>query len=660
MISNFFARLVGRERSSVKGNGLRKNTRLCRIEQLEEREMLSVNWADYLVIRDQYADLNLIEYATEEAYDAQTDYNIIEIEANNLTDIAIRDAIAVANGTLQSDLIVVRTTETQNTITLESGELYVKNWEYDYETKTSKNYGNTIIVSLCDDNSGSLLTIDGNKKSRVIEMEWGASLALGGLIITNGTHSGLGSAIYVECGSLMITKSTFSGNSTSGSAGAIYAEYTDIAITSSRFTENSANRNYTYADGGAINTEWCDMTITNTIFEGNSCDGRGGGVAMWGGTATLTNVVFVGNSSSGERVGGGMAQRGGVATLVNCTFAGNQAKKYGAGFYVDGYTNDDYNYGKAQTYFYNCISAKNYGQNYHTSRGGKTTAKNNIIGGNPFVRAPGAIGSKDYGDLKLADNSKAINKGNNCYVPITIKTDILGNERVVNIVDCGAYEYQGKEAALGAKIKVTKTASISVVTLTWAANAHYSDYGVVDAGTKVRLPETAKMIPLTNASGVIYGMRIEGLEPGKSYKLTVTAKDADGNQAQTASGKLVKSVKVTAKTQTYAAVKSLKAPKDEKGDMWIWLHWAPSPFPETNRYEVYCFDSKGNPFLDANITRYGVEASISELYPSTTYKFEVYAVSDSLGIKSKVAKITVKTDKPWVNEDDDWDRWDWW
>jgi len=44
----------------------------------------------------------------------------------------------------------------------------------------------------------------------------------------------------------------------------------------------------------------------------------------------------------------------------------------------------------------------------------------------------------------LQAESPAIDKGNNAYLPAEITKDILGNIRICNTVDMGAYEYQNQ------------------------------------------------------------------------------------------------------------------------------------------------------------------------------------------------------------------------
>ena len=112
-------------------------------------------------------------------------YNIIEIAASQLSsDAALRNAITTAGSTLQNDLIVVRTTATQNKITLNGTELTTN---IDVATR-----GSVTIVSL-----GPVpLTIDAQQGSRVLNISnANANISLAGLTIINGLVEGDGGGI---------------------------------------------------------------------------------------------------------------------------------------------------------------------------------------------------------------------------------------------------------------------------------------------------------------------------------------------------------------------------------------------------------------------------------------------------------------------------------
>ena len=161
---------------------------------------------------------------------------------------------------------------------------------------------NLTIQGKTDANGKPLVTLDGQKKCRVLEanppvnMQITNALALYGLTITGGKAAGNGGGVYVTL-SATLTNCTFSGNSATVSGGGVYAKY---------------------------------ATLTNCTFSGNSAiSGRGGG--MCAGFATLTNCTGTGNSAKGHGGFFGSAYIAGVngVTLTNCTVRDNTATSGG-------------------------------------------------------------------------------------------------------------------------------------------------------------------------------------------------------------------------------------------------------------------------------------------------------------------------------------------
>ena len=133
-----------------------------------------------------------------------------------------------------------------------------------------------------------------------------------------------------------------------------------------------------------------------------------------------------------------------------------------------------------------------------------------------------------------------------------------------------------------------------------------------------------------------------GLNPNTSYKFTITATNADGDSVN-GKGKPV-AANVTAKTAKYVAVKKLKTVRDQSS---VTLNWMPSkallPAGAATKYEVVIMLNntvqKTLPdFSDTSVT-------ISDLLPSTKYKFTVRAIStvDGIEIASLIANVSVKT-----------------
>ena len=116
-----------------------------------------------------------------------------------------------------------------------------------------------------------------------------------------------------------------------------------IVITRTTFSGNTGN------EGGGLATMGTDtVTITDSTFVGNSVTDAiapggalgGGALDVGGGTWTISGSTFTGNSASGNNpnafatniYGGGLGENGGAEiTIVNSTFTGNSLTNSGAG-----------------------------------------------------------------------------------------------------------------------------------------------------------------------------------------------------------------------------------------------------------------------------------------------------------------------------------------
>lgn len=151
-------------------------------------------------------------------------------------------------------------------------------------------------------NDGDGLTIDGDNR-----------------ITLNGNDSVL--VLYVNAGALLTLQniSVTHGNSTSG--GGLYNEGT-VTITHSAFSNNSST-----SSGGGVTNNSGTATITNSTFSNNNATSDGGGVANYG-TITIANSAFSNNSAN---YGGGVINNSGTATILNSTFSDNSAPAAGGG-----------------------------------------------------------------------------------------------------------------------------------------------------------------------------------------------------------------------------------------------------------------------------------------------------------------------------------------
>jgi len=306
-ISRWFSGKNNRSHKGSQNKGVQK--RHLRLEALEERALLAVSVGEFNQIREMYPDLNLSAN--------MTDYTVIEVTAANLSEQFLRNSINLAAITTKSDLIVVRTTTTQNTITLSGTALAIN-----IDATTN---GSVTIVSFGEEK----LTIDADGQSQVFNIQ-DSTVALAGLTITGGKDViGDGGGIYSSNSILTITDCTISGNTATWGGGINCTGMNPtLTITNSIISGNSA-----LLVGGGI---FCGgmnstLTMTDSIISGNSAHyGSGGGIYSY--TSTLTNCTISDNTAS--YVGGGIYC--GTLTLTDCTISGNIADEAGGGIYGTG------------------------------------------------------------------------------------------------------------------------------------------------------------------------------------------------------------------------------------------------------------------------------------------------------------------------------------
>ncbi len=143
--------------------------------------------------------------------------------------------------------------------------------------------------------------------------------------IFSGNSSGSGGAIKLNDGALVITGSTFSGNSATNYGGALDADGEDVTVDTSSFLNNTSA-----GTGGAIDHDSGILTITRSTFSGNQANEGG---TIWNGyELILGNSTFSGNISATN--GGAIAMFANPTTIANCTFAGNSATKVGGAIYT--------------------------------------------------------------------------------------------------------------------------------------------------------------------------------------------------------------------------------------------------------------------------------------------------------------------------------------
>ena len=213
--------------------------------------------------------------------------------------------------------------------------------------------------------------------------------------------------------------------------------------------------------------------------------------------------------------------------------------------------------------------------------------------------------------------------------------------------------------------------TISSVTLTWDAlpKKATADSNVVYIITCTSHPD---ITPIAVSGTDKLSHTFTGLQPGTTYKFTITAVNADGESAN-AKGKPVE-VKITAKTPKYTVAK-MKA--DTKGTIVtggdsqgqtkttidsVTLTWATADRPEGEKLVVKIWDIKAKAYIDiaseslewsTGTDKKGNELAtltIAGLEASTKYRVEVQAytgesLEEAIYKTEKVAKVSISTAK---------------
>lgn len=326
----------------------------------------------------------------------------------------------------------------------------------------------TMTISDCDFNSNrgyylggavtntGTLSISGSDFSDNRSSTYGGAIGgRGSVMIVDTTFSGNIGAIWMDEGTLDVSRTRFTGNTASGDGGAIFTGG-DLTVSHSTFSGNSAG-----SDGGAIFATG-DVAVSDSTFSGNTAAEQAGGIYS-SGTLAITGTTFMANSAVAGAGGGLYSTGGSTVTVTNSTFSGNSAGTDGGGMVANGMGSVT-----------NCTL-------YGNEAGGlvnggvfaQLTMRNTILAGNEPYNCSGPITSMGHnlesrdtcgldanGDLvnrnpllgPLADNggptfthalltgSPAIEHGSNEGCPTT---DQRGVPRpLLRICDIGAYEFE--------------------------------------------------------------------------------------------------------------------------------------------------------------------------------------------------------------------------
>lgn len=201
-------------------------------------------------------------------------------------------------------------------------------------------------------NGGGQITLSGGDTTRLFNLQNGASLTLQAITLRDGYSSGDGGAIYVERLSTLTLTNSAINSSTAANGGAIALNgwgSSDaggtLIVTNSSFSGNSSTANAIPGGGnggGALYiTGGSTATVSGSTFSGNNSV-NGGGIHMLGANLTVTDSTFTGNSANNTAGGGGggaiyvdgTKNFSGVIDISLSTFSNNQTNQLGGAIFT--------------------------------------------------------------------------------------------------------------------------------------------------------------------------------------------------------------------------------------------------------------------------------------------------------------------------------------
>jgi predicted outer membrane repeat protein len=293
--------------------------------------------------------------------------------------------------------------------------------------------------------AGAITIVDSTFEGNVAEGTGGGVNGLGPLVIRGGTFRGNAATFgggVAASGVATITNTLFVTNTATSEGGAL-ANSGQSRITTSEFDGNRADLGGALWLGGLNGND-----VDRAIFSRNRAIQDGGALFVHAGTVlTLTNSVLVGNNAGNQ--GGGIANGSDGLHVLNVTLAANQATGSGGGIQV---SNGDLDLGNSILWG---NSPDQLGQNLPLN-----IVNPNLIQGGAFasldqdplfVRNP-VLATDDMGDLRLRQDSPAIDRGDGARLPTPLTLDLAGQPRRFDVtaipntgsgtppIDLGAYE----------------------------------------------------------------------------------------------------------------------------------------------------------------------------------------------------------------------------
>jgi hypothetical protein len=260
--------------------------------------------------------------------------------------------------TLREAIIEANATGGNATVSIPAAGTYAVDATIGQLLVNSDGDGNTISIIGADQstviiqaNQCAELEVGDCSDTRVLKVETGTTAAISGVTIEGGDRDNGGGIL--NCGTLLLTDSTVTGNTATTSGGGIEqssgggSTLTGDTVSNNIVQDGNGGGGIDDIGDAAVATT---MTITDSTITGNTIQGagEGGGVLVTGAAGSTTALDISGSTISGNTAngdnGGGIAEStvtgGDISmTLTDSTVSSNTANGEGGGLYTDGGAN---------------------------------------------------------------------------------------------------------------------------------------------------------------------------------------------------------------------------------------------------------------------------------------------------------------------------------
>jgi len=388
-------------------------------------------------------------------------------------------------------LIVKNSTFTGNTSTTRYGGAFYARTEGDVQVynsvfnSNSATYGGAMCITITGENANLIIDKSTMNDNTATTHNGGAAhlqnlnTGSGKIIVKNSVVSGNsagqeGGGFYLDAGNVIITKTVFTNNTAFDAGGAVGNFNTNsVIITSSTFIGNSVTSN-AGEGGGALflsGTAAQVAKVTSSTFHNNSSANFGGAISAEGGIVlTVTKSTFNGNQALAG-AGGAIdnssngAGGGGIINVISSIFTGNKASTSGGAIHTHGLGTDKVDLNVTGSTFTGNIAVESGGAIDAGFFSGYINGEGSVIIKSSKFIANSVTNNKDGGALYLRANT-----GTNAIVSITgslFSQNVAGNDG-------------GGIALGGSAVKTITTSKIINNTAVSGSGGGVVDYGSGD------------------------------------------------------------------------------------------------------------------------------------------------------------------------------------